>query len=172
MRDTPELLCIMGPTASGKTGLAERLAEHIPCELISVDSALVYRGMDIGAARPVSPHHLVDVRDPLTSYSAADFAADASVLIEEIRKRGNLPVLVGGTMLYFRALLEGLSPMPAADPDVRGAIEREAAEQGWPHMHAELAKVEDDLDFFQFTGFPSERLRALIAAATPLRDVA
>ena len=114
MRDTPELLCIMGPTASGKTGLAERLAEHIPCELISVDSALVYRGMDIGAARPVSPHHLVDVRDPLTSYSAADFAADASVLIEEIRKRGNLPVLVGGTMLYCRALLEGLSPMPAA----------------------------------------------------------
>ena len=138
----PDLLCIVGPTASGKTALAERLAEHIPCELVSVDSALVYRGMDIGAARPDSPHHLVDIRDPADSYSAADFAADANRLIEDILGRDRLPVLVGGTMLYFRALLEGLSPMPAVDAEIRGAIEREAAEHGWPHLHAELAEVD------------------------------
>jgi tRNA dimethylallyltransferase len=139
---TPDLLCIMGPTASGKTALAERLAEHVPCELVSVDSALVYRGMDIGAARPDSPHHLVDIRDPADSYSAADFAADANGLIGDIRGRDRLPLLVGGTMLYFRALLEGLSPVPAADPEVRKAIENEAAEYGWPHVHARLAEVD------------------------------
>ena len=93
MADLPEVLCVMGPTASGKTALAERLAEHIPCELISVDSALVYRGMDIGAARPDTPHHLVDIRDPSETYSAADLAVDASALIEDIRRRDLLPVL-------------------------------------------------------------------------------
>jgi len=137
-----ELLCIMGPTASGKTALAERLAEHIPCELVSVDSALVYCGMDIGAARPDTPHHLVDIRDPVDTYSAADFAADALAEIEAIRGRGRLPVLVGGTMLYFRAALEGLSPMPAADPAVRADIEALAAASGWPALHAELVAVD------------------------------
>lgn len=137
-----ELLCIMGPTASGKTALAEQLAERMPCELVSVDSALVYRGMDIGAAKPQTPHHLVDIRDPSDTYSAADFAAEALTLIEAIRGRDRLPVLVGGTMLYFRALLEGLSPMPEADPQLRAEIEREAAARGWPTMHAELAAVD------------------------------
>jgi len=132
----------MGPTASGKTALAEQLAQRIPCELVSVDSALVYRGMDIGAAKPETPHHLVDIRDPSDTYSAADFAAEALTLIEAIRGRDRLPVLVGGTMLYFRALLEGLSPMPEADPQLRADIEREAATRGWPAMHAELAAVD------------------------------
>ncbi len=132
----------MGPTASGKTDLGIGLAEQLDCELVSVDSALVYRGMDIGSAKPEYPHHLVDIRDPAEAYSAADFVGDAARLISEIHGRGRTPLLVGGTMLYFRALLEGLADMPAADPAIRARIERDAAVHGWPHVHAQLAEVD------------------------------
>ncbi|MEP1473116.1 MAG: tRNA (adenosine(37)-N6)-dimethylallyltransferase MiaA [Halieaceae bacterium] len=132
----------MGPTASGKTDLAITLAEAMNCELISVDSALVYRGLDIGSAKPDYPHHLIDILDPAQTYSAADFAADANRLADEICARGKTPLLVGGTMLYFKAFLEGLADMPAADPAIRAQIEAEAEAQGWPHLHAELARVD------------------------------
>ena len=134
----------MGPTASGKTDLAIQLAERLGCELVSVDSALVYRGLDIGSAKPAYPHHLVDIRDPGEAYSAADFVTDATRLIGEIQARGRTPLLVGGTMLYFRALLEGLADMPSADPAIRARIERDAAAHGWPHVHAQLAEVDPD----------------------------
>ena len=138
----PPLICLMGPTASGKTDLAIELVEHLNCELISVDSALVYRGLDIGSAKPDYPHHLVDILDPAQPYSAADFAADANRLADEITARGKIPLLVGGTMLYFKAFLEPMADMPAADPAVRAAIEAEAQEHGWPHIHAQLAQVD------------------------------
>jgi tRNA dimethylallyltransferase len=134
----------MGPTASGKTDLAIQLAEQLDCELVSVDSALVYRGLDIGSAKPDYPHHLVDIRDSSEVYSAADFVADATRLIGEIRGRSRTPLLVGGTMFYFQALLEGLAEMPAADPAIRARIERDAAVHGWPHVHAQLAEVDPD----------------------------
>jgi hypothetical protein len=136
------LLCIMGPTASGKTDLAIALAERLDGELVSVDSALVYRGLDIGSAKPAYPHHLVDIGDPAEAYSAARFALDARAAIADIRERGRRPILVGGTMLYFRALLVGLAPLPEADPALRARIEEDAAEHGWPHMHAQLAAVD------------------------------
>ena len=146
------IIAIAGPTASGKTAgalaLAAVLAPRLPVEIISVDSALVYRGMDIGTAKPTRaelaavPHHLIDIRDPLQAYSAAEFVQDATRLIDEIRARGALPLLVGGTMLYFKALLDGIDDMPAADPAVRARIEAQAAEQGWPALHAELARVD------------------------------
>jgi tRNA dimethylallyltransferase len=136
------LICLMGPTASGKTDLAIELAQHLDCELISVDSALVYRGLDIGSAKPDYPHHLVDIRDPADPYSAADFAADANRLADEITARGKIPLLVGGTMLYFKAFLEPMADMPSADPEIRAAIEAEAAQFGWPHLHAQLAEVD------------------------------
>ena len=138
----PLLICLMGPTASGKTDLAEQLAEQHNCELVSVDSALVYRGMDIGTAKPAFPHHLVDIRDPVESYSAADFARDAERLAQEIAARGKVPLLVGGTMLYFKAFLDGLSEMPPSDPQVRAALAAEAATHGWPHLHAQLQAVD------------------------------
>ena len=137
----------MGPTAAGKTDLALHLADHLPCELISVDSALVYRGMDIGTAKPDAetllryPHHLVDILDPAAAYSAARFRLDAQRLIADILARGRIPVLVGGTMLYYKALAGGLAQMPAADPQVRQRIENMALEQGWAAVHAELGKV-------------------------------
>lgn len=146
----PSAIAVMGPTASGKTAFALDLAERIGGEIISVDSALVYRGLDIGAAKPTLaerarvPHHLIDVRDPWQPYSAADFARDARVAIEGIVARGRLPVLAGGTGLYFHALLRGLSPMPDADPALRETIAREAAERGWAAMHAELGRVDPD----------------------------
>ena len=146
-RNTPHkplLLCLMGPTASGKTDLAIALAEARNCELVSVDSALVYRGLDIGAAKPDYPHHLVDIRDPAQAYSAADFAADARRLVADISARGRTPLLVGGTMLYFKAFLEGLADMPAADPAIRREIEAQAAEHGWPWLHAQLARVDPE----------------------------
>jgi tRNA dimethylallyltransferase len=142
MAAKPPLICLMGPTASGKTDLAIDIAQHMNCELISVDSALVYRGLDIGSAKPDYPHHLVDIRDPLDVYSAADFMADANRLADDITARGKVPLLVGGTMLYFKAFLEGLSPMPPADVEVRAAIEREAAALGWNAIHAQLAQVD------------------------------
>lgn len=144
----PGLVFLMGPTASGKTDLAMALFDYCACEIISVDSALVYRGLDIGAAKPTAeeqqhyPHHLIDIRDPVEPYSVAEFRTDALAVIEAVHRRGNLPVLVGGTMLYFKALLDDLADMPASDPEVRAAIEAEAAERGWPAMHAELARVD------------------------------
>jgi tRNA dimethylallyltransferase len=148
----PDAIALVGPTAAGKTAAALAIARHlrdrIPVEIISVDSALVYRGMDIGTAKPDAaeraevPHHLIDIRDPETPYSAAEFASDAQRLIDAIRSRGALPLLVGGTMLYLKALFEGLDPMPAADTAVRTALETEAAVNGWPAMHAQLAAVD------------------------------
>src|SRR5690606_36409524 len=145
-------LALAGPTASGKTGaalqLAERLAGRRAVGIVSADSALVYRGMDIGTAKPTPqeraavPHHLIDIRDPLQPYSAAEFVQDATRLIAEIRARGALPLLVGGTMLYFKALFDGIDDMPPADPAVRARLDAQAAALGWPAMHAELARVD------------------------------
>ena len=143
-----EGLGLAGPTASGKTALALALAREMPVEIISVDSALVYQEMDIGTAKPSAeelamvPHHLIDIRPPTQAYSAAEFARDATRLMGEIRARGKLPLLVGGTMLYFKALMEGLDDLPLADIHVRQAIQDQALTQGWPAMHAELAKVD------------------------------
>ena len=149
---TAQALCLAGPTASGKTAVAMAFARAMagerPVEIISVDSALVYRGMDIGTAKPSAaeraevPHHLIDVLDPAQAYSAARFVADARRLILEITQRGHLPLLVGGTMLYFKALREGLDAMPEADAGVRARIDAEAAARGWPALHAELARVD------------------------------
>ncbi len=143
-----DYIAVAGPTASGKTAAALAIAQQHAVEIISVDSALVYRGMDIGTAKPSAAelaavkHHLVDIRDPLHAYSAAEFVADAARLIGEITARGKLPLLVGGTMLYFKALFEGLDDMPKADPAVRAALATEALEKGWPALHAELAQVD------------------------------
>jgi tRNA dimethylallyltransferase len=145
-------LCIAGPTASGKSGaamaLAERLAPALRVEIVSVDSAQVYRGMDIGTAKAAAaeraavPHHLIDILDPVERYSAARFVDDATRAIAGIKARGALPLLVGGTMLYFKALFEGLDAMPAADAAVRASLDAQAAREGWPALHAELAKVD------------------------------
>ncbi|KQU83979.1 tRNA dimethylallyltransferase [Variovorax sp. Root318D1] len=146
--ENPKFVALAGPTASGKTGVALAVARVRPVEIVSVDSALVYRGMDIGTAKPslaeqaAVPHHLIDILDPAESYSAAAFVADATRLIDEIRARGALPLLVGGTMLYFKALFDGIDAMPAADPAVRSRIDAEAAALGWPAMHARLAGVD------------------------------
>ena len=145
-------LCLAGPTASGKTAaalaIAAALAAHRPVEIISVDSALVYRSMDIGTAKPTLleraqvPHHLIDIIDPAQAYSAARFIADAQRLIGDITARGHLPLLVGGTMLYFKALWDGIDEMPPADPAVRAALNEQAALEGWPALHAELARID------------------------------
>lgn len=146
--DRPPAVFLLGPTACGKTALAVSLVERFPLEIISVDSALVYRGMDVGTAKPDSatlaraPHHLLDVRDPTESYSAAAFRDDALCLMADITARGRVPLLVGGTMLYFRALLKGLDDLPPADVALRRRIETEAATRGWPALHAELAAVD------------------------------
>lgn len=147
-RRQPAAVALAGPTASGKSAVAMAVAERLPVEIISVDSAQVYLGMDIGTAKPSAaertavPHHLIDIVDPADAYSAARFVADAGRLVAEIAARGRLPLLVGGTMLYLHALRGGLDAMPAADPAVRTAIEREAAAVGWPALHAELARVD------------------------------
>ena len=144
----PRWIGLAGPTASGKSAVSLALAEQVPLEIISVDSALVYRDMDIGTAKPSAteraavPHHLIDILDPSQAYSVAQFISDAARLIEEIHTRGRLPLLVGGTMLYFKALVDGLDALPVADPTLRAALEAEAAERGWPAMHAELARVD------------------------------
>lgn len=138
------LICIMGPTAAGKTDAAIALAEALDGELISVDSALVYRGLSIGAAQSSYPHHLVDIREPYDIYNAADFVADAKQVIDGVRSRGRRPILVGGTMLYFKALLEGLDDMPGTDLAVRAEIEAEAGEKGWPALHAELERIDPE----------------------------
>jgi len=141
-------IALAGPTASGKTAAALAIARQHAVEIISVDSALVYRGMNIGTAKPTAaerasvPHHLIDIRDPLIAYSAAEFVRDANALIAEITARGRLALLVGGTMLYFKALMDGLDDMPKADAALRTEIALEAATKGWPAMHAELALVD------------------------------
>lgn len=146
----PPAIFLMGPTASGKTDLAIELCQRLPCEIISVDSALVYRGMNIGSAKPSAeelsraPHRLIDIRDPVSNYSAAEFREDALREMAEITGRGKIPLLVGGTMLYFKALLDGLAQMPSADAQVRAQIEREAAEHGWPYIHSQLMEVDPD----------------------------
>ena len=169
-------LAIAGPTASGKTAAAMAIAQQHEVEIISVDSALVYRGMDIGSAKPSAaelalvPHHLIDIRDPLHAYSAAEFVKDADRLIDDINARGKLPLLVGGSMLYFKALVDGLDDMPKADAGIRQKIACEALEKGWPALHAELAaidaltaerlkpndsqRISRALEVFQLTGLP------------------
>lgn len=169
-------IALAGPTASGKTAAALAIADRHAVEIISVDSALVYRGMDIGTAKPTAaelatvPHHLIDIRDPLHTYSAAEFVQDAQGLIGEIRARGKLPLLVGGTMLYFKAQTDGLDDMPKADAGVRADIAARALERGWPALHAELAQVDPltaerlkpndsqrisrALEIFKLTGLP------------------
>jgi len=143
-----DALALVGPTASGKTAVALALAAKWPLEIISVDSALVYQGMDIGTAKPTLAerkavtHHLIDIRDPMQSYSAADFAREATALIADIRGRGKLPLLVGGTMLYVKALIDGLDDLPLANPEIRADIEEQAHDKGWPALHAELALVD------------------------------
>ncbi|MEX3931388.1 tRNA (adenosine(37)-N6)-dimethylallyltransferase MiaA [Paraburkholderia phymatum] len=181
------IACLLGPTASGKTAAALAFAARAPVEIVSVDSALVYREMDIGTAKPspeertVAPHHLIDIVDPIDAYSAADFRADALRLVGEVVARGNVPLLVGGTMLYYRALTQGLNDLPAADPDVRATLDADAAREGWPALHARLAdvdpvtaarlapndsqRIQRALEVFMLTGQP---MSALLAA--PARD--
>ncbi|MGH8108134.1 MAG: tRNA (adenosine(37)-N6)-dimethylallyltransferase MiaA [Arenimonas sp.] len=150
MIDTrPLAIALMGPTASGKTALAIEWAQRLRTEIISVDSALVYRGMDIGSAKPGKdeqqdiPHHLIDIRDPSQTYNAADFAKEAFPLMEQLSRQNKIPLLVGGTGLYFRALLDGLSDMPAADEDIRAEIQAQALVHGWPAMHEKLKLVDE-----------------------------
>ncbi|MEO8408005.1 MAG: tRNA (adenosine(37)-N6)-dimethylallyltransferase MiaA [Oxalobacteraceae bacterium] len=183
MQAKPLAVAIMGPTASGKTALALEIARRIPTEIISVDSALVYRGMDIGTAKPsalelaAAPHHLIDIIDPLDAYSAAQFCRDALRLSAEIHARGKLPLLVGGTMMYFKALMDGLDVLPAADPALRAQLDLEAAQVGTPAMHARLAqldpataarlkpndaqRIQRALEVIALTGQPMSQLLAL-----------
>lgn len=144
----PPAIALIGPTASGKSALSLAIAARWPCEIISMDSALVYRGMDIGTAKPTAqelaqvPHHLIDILDPSQSYSAAQFARDAERLVAEIRARGKLALVVGGTMLYLKAWIQGLDPMPSASAELRASIDAQARQQGWPALHAQLAQVD------------------------------
>lgn len=158
---------LMGPTAAGKTDLALALARVLPCELVSVDSALVYRGMDIGTAKPdkatlqAFPHHLVDIRDPADAYSAAEFRRDALAAMADITARGRIPLLVGGTMLYFKALLDGLADMPGADAEVRAALEARGLREGWGALHEELLRVDPQSAARIHRNDPQRLVRAL-----------
>lgn len=149
-RGLPPALCLMGPTASGKTAVVFELADRLPVEIVSVDSAQVFRDMDIGTAKPDRatlakyPHHLIDLITPEESYSAARFRADALRVMGEIAARGRIPLLAGGTMLYFKALREGLSDLPPADAELRREIDAEAARRGWPALHADLAQLDPE----------------------------
>jgi tRNA dimethylallyltransferase len=190
----PPVILLMGPTASGKTAVALEIAAHFPVEIISVDSAQVYRDMDLGTAKPTAaeraavPHHLIDIIDPTESYSAARFRADAARLTREIIARGRVPLLTGGTMLYFKALREGLSDLPEADVKVRAALDAEAKEKGWTALHAELAQVDAPaaarlkpndaqriqraLEVFRITGKPMSALQgARVADSLPFHFV-
>jgi len=150
MTQKPTAIFLLGPTASGKTDVAVRLVEDLPCEIISVDSAMVYRGMDIGTAKPgpeileKAPHRLIDICDPAETYSAAQFAEDALREMNDICAKGKIPLLVGGTFLYFRALADGLSPLPAADPKTRANLDTEAKAVGWTEMHRRLSAVDPE----------------------------
>jgi tRNA dimethylallyltransferase len=183
--------CLLGPTASGKTAAALALAARWPVEIISVDSALVYRQMDIGTAKPtaeeraVAPHHLIDIVDPTAAYSAAQFRADTLRLTGEIHARGRLPLLVGGTMLYYKALTQGLNDLPTADADVRATLDADAVREGWPALHARLAvvdpvtaarlapndsqRIQRALEVFLLTG---QAMSALLAAPARIDDAA
>ena len=148
--EKPNVICLMGPTASGKTALAIELVKRHPFQIISVDSAQVYRGMDIGTGKPaqairnVAPHRLIDIKDPAEPYSASDFRSDALQEIDAVIQQGDIPLLVGGTMLYFKVLRDGLAAMPGADPQVRREIEQLAAEQGWEAVHQQLSSVDPE----------------------------
>ncbi len=148
MHKKPQAIFLMGPTASGKTDLAIALRQTLPVEVISVDSALIYKGMDIGTAKPsqaelaLAPHRLIDILDPAESYSAMNFRADALKEMADITASGRIPLLVGGTMLYYKALIEGLSPLPSADLSIRAEIEQRAEQQGWAALHQELLKID------------------------------
>jgi tRNA dimethylallyltransferase len=181
--------CLLGPTASGKSSLALELAARLPIEIVSIDSAQVYRGMDVGTAKPSRaerdrvPHHLIDILDPDQRYSAAQFRDDAIRAVEGILSRECIPLLVGGTMLYYRALVAGLDTLPAAEPAIRKEIDDEAARLGWPALHAELAKVDPQaaqriapndaqriqraLEVWRFTGRPISSLQTAAAAPLP-----
>jgi tRNA dimethylallyltransferase len=160
----PRVVFIMGPTASGKTDLGLRLADQRDVSLISVDSALIYRQMDIGTAKPDAeilkqyPHALIDILDPIQAYSAADFVEDATREINLALEQNRVPVLVGGTILYFKALAQGLAKLPEADPELRGRLEAEAAERGWPAMHAKLAQL-DPLSGARLKPMDSQRIQ-------------
>jgi tRNA dimethylallyltransferase len=175
------VLCLMGPTASGKTNVALGLAKHLPIEIVSVDSAAIYREMNIGTAKPslkerqTVPHHLIDLRDPSECYSAADFVKDAQPVVDAIHSRNHIPVLCGGTMLYFSALQNGLSPLPSADPLIRQGIDQEAHQIGWKKLHARLTiidplaakrihendtqRIQRALEVFEITGQPLSELQ-------------
>lgn len=187
----PPAIFLLGPTAAGKTGLAVLMARRLRVEIISVDSALVYRGMDIGTGKPdaatlsQAPHYLINIRDPTEAYSAAAFRDDALALMQQITLRGNIPLLVGGTMLYFRALVRGLDDLPQADVTVRAQIEAQAAEQGWPALHAELAehdpitaarlqpadaqRIQRALEVFRVSGVPLSAQQTAAHAELPYR---
>ena len=190
--DFPKAFAVLGPTAGGKTGLALRLAQRFPLEVISLDSALVYRGMDIGTAKPTAeelasvPHHLIDIISPLQSYSAAEFAADCLRLCGEISARGRMPLIVGGTMMYFHALVNGLNDLPQADAGVRAQLQAQKAEQGLEGLYRRLCEVdaataarlkpgdsqriERALEVFLLTGRPlSDHLAVQTAYRVPLR---
>ena len=184
----PPAILLMGPTASGKTALAVELVRRFPCDIISVDSAMVYRGMDIGTAKPgpeilaLAPHRLIDILDPADSYSAGRFRRDARAAMAQITAAGRIPLLVGGTMLYFRALQHGLAELPTADVHLRAELDARAARRGWPALHAELARVDPAaaarihagdaqriqraLEVFYLTGRPMSELHA----AAPVQD--
>jgi tRNA dimethylallyltransferase len=190
-RPTTPIACLLGPTASGKTAAALALAARRPVEIISVDSALVYREMDIGTAKPtveeqaLARHHLIDIVDPADAYSAAEFRTDTLRLVSEISARGRMPLLVGGTMLYYKALTHGLNDLPTADPEVRAALDAEALRDGWPALHARLAvvdavtaarlapndsqRIQRALEVFTLAGQP---MSALLAAPAPTDDAA
>lgn len=163
----PPAIFLMGPTAAGKTDLAIALAKVLPCELISVDSALIYRDMDIGTAKPDKatlaefPHRLIDIRDPAESYSAAEFRADALAAMAEITARGRIPLLVGGTMLYFKALLEGLADMPGADAQLRAQLVARAQAEGWDVLHEELYQIDPESAARIHPNDPQRLIRAL-----------
>jgi len=188
----PLVVCLMGPTASGKTGVAVELVRQLPLDIVSVDSALVYRGMDIGTAKPdadtlrIAPHRLIDIRDPAQTYSAAEFRDDALKEIASIHAAGRIPLLVGGTMLYFRALEQGLSELPSADEEVRARLEAEAQARGWAALHERLVKVDPvaaarihpndpqriqrALEVYEITGIPmTELFRRSADTAAPWR---
>jgi tRNA dimethylallyltransferase len=163
----PPAIFLMGPTASGKTALAIEICQKLPCDIISVDSALIYKGMDIGTAKPtaeelaLAPHRLIDILDPAQSYSVAEFRRDALKAMAQISSKGRIPLLVGGTMMYFKALIDGLSPLPESDPAVRARIELLAQQLGWQHLHEQLAVIDPQSALRIHPNDPQRLLRAL-----------